>query len=85
MDHPDTSVIEFRGRQRDIPSNFLRPIPNETLLNYIEYNNLKNVRNTEKEKEPKMVRIEVFEINDQIVKKLQIHDDRLTRNVVKNC
>ena len=54
-------------------------IPNEALLKYIEYNNLKNIRNTDKEKEPKMVKIEVYEINDQIVKKLQIHDDRLTR------
>ena len=72
-------MIEFRGRQRDIPSKFLRMIPNEALLKYIEYNNLKNIRNTDKEKEPKMVKIEVYEINDQIVKKLQIHDDRLTR------
>ena len=80
LDDPETSVIEFRGRQRDIPSKFLRPIPAQAELKYIEYNNLKNVRNTEREKAPKMVDIHVYEINDQIVKKLQVHDDSKTRN-----
>ena len=73
-------MIEFRGRQRDIPSKFLRPLPAQAELKYIEYNNLKNVRNTEREKAPKMVDIHVYEINDQIVKKLQVHDDSKTRN-----
>ena len=83
LDDPDTSVIEFRGRQRDIPSKFLRMIPPQAELKYIEYNNLKNVRGTEKEKAPQMVDIQVYEINDQIVKTLQVHDDSKTRNRIK--
>ena len=76
-------MIEFRGRQRDIPSKFLRMIPPQAELKYIEYNNLKNVRGTTKEKEPKMVDIQVYEINDQIVKTLQVHDDAKTRNRIQ--
>ena len=83
LDDPDTSVIEFRGRQRDIPSKFLRMIPPQAELKYIEYNNLKNVRGTGKEKAPQMVDIQVYEINDQIVKKLQVHDDSKTRNRIQ--
>ena len=84
LDDPDTSVIEFRGRQRDIPSKFLRMIPEQAELKYIEYNNLKNVRNTDREKTPQMVDIHVYEINEQIVKKLQVHDDSKTRNRIKH-
>ena len=76
-------MIEFRGRQRDIPSKFLRMIPEQAELKYIEYNNLKNVRNTDREKTPQMVDIHVYEINEQIVKKLQVHDDSKTRNRIK--